>query len=330
MQWRARHRAVVTTGSSHVQRHTGRRAKRPAAQQRRMRGTPAVRHFAARSERPSSCRGLKPRHSATAPSISDTAATWAVHCGYAAAAATRTALTVAIPQMMSGTDRARSRCARARNSKTPPATVANRRPGNRGPPVRNGPRAAPIAPNAAEAEKAAIKLVSQAWARIVLAFRRSGLKKGTSTVGSAIGWDSRASMTDSGADASTNANDMTVNAAPIACSGIAVIAATMAAVAPVTANATNAVNATAWLDITRMAAAHVAAAAAANNAFGAPGPPGTASRPASAAKLVASAPNVSPMDCSRETRYAIAAASRDNRAIVAATPAQPVRWASFA
>ena len=52
-------------------------------------------------------------------------------------------------------------------------------------------------------------------------------------------------MTDSGADASTNANDMTVNAAPIACSGIAVIVTTMAAVAPVAANATNAVNATA-------------------------------------------------------------------------------------
>src|SRR5271163_9311 len=208
--------------------------------------------------------------------------------------------------MMSGTDRARSRCARARNSRTPPATVANRRPGNRGPPVRNDPRAAPIAPNAAEPEKAAIKLVSQAWARIALAFRRCGLEDGTSAVGAAVGGDSRASMTDSGADASTNANDMAVNAAPIACSEMAVIVATMAAVAPVTA------------------------AAAANSAFGAPGPPGTASRPASAAKLVASVPNVRPIDCSRETRYAIAAASNDNRAVVTATPAQPVRWASFA
>ena len=131
---------------------------------------------------------IEPRHSPTAPSINDTAATWAVHCGYAAAAATRTVLTVAIPQMMSGTDLARSRCARARNSRTPPATVANRRPGNRGPPVRNGPRAAPIAPNAAEAEKAAIKLVSQAWARIALAFRRCGLENGTSACGFRHRW----------------------------------------------------------------------------------------------------------------------------------------------
>ena len=52
-------------------------------------------------------------------------------------------------------------------------------------------------------------------------------------------------MSDSGADASTNANEMAVNAAPIACSGIAVIAVTMAAVAPVTAKVTSAVNATA-------------------------------------------------------------------------------------
>ena len=125
---------------------------------------------------------IEARHSATAPRINDTAAIWAVHCGYAAAAATRTVLTVAIPQMMSGTDLARSRCARARNSRTPPATVANRRPGNRGSPVRNGPSAAPIAPNAAEAEKAAIKLVSQAWARIALAFRRCGLENGTSAL----------------------------------------------------------------------------------------------------------------------------------------------------
>src|SRR3984957_5220532 len=185
------------------------------------------------------------RHSATAPRISDTAAIWAVHCGYAAAAATRAVLTVAIPQMMSGADFARSRCARARNSRTPPATVANRRPGNRGSPGRNGPSAAPIAPNAAEAEKAAIKLVSQAWARTALAFRGCRLENGTSAPASAVGGDSRASVIDSGADASTNANDMAVNAAPIACSGIAVMPATMAAVEPVTANVTNAVNATA-------------------------------------------------------------------------------------
>src|SRR5271163_204305 len=188
---------------------------------------------------------IEARHSVTAPSINDTVATWAVHCGYVAAVATRTVLTVAIPQMMRGTDLARSWCARARNSRTPPATVANRRLGTRGPPARNGPSAAPIAPNAAEAEKAAFKLVSQAWARIALAFRRCGLEVGTSAVGAAVGGDSRASMTDSGADASTNANDMAVNAAPIACSGIAVIVATAAAVAPVAANATNAVNATA-------------------------------------------------------------------------------------
>src|SRR3984885_7390807 len=209
------------------------------------------------------------RNGATAPRISDTVATWAVHCGYAAAAATRAVLTVAIPQTMSGTDLARSRCARARNSRMPPATVANRRPGNRGSPVRNGPSAAPIAPNAAEAEKAAIKLVSQAWARSAPAFRGCRLEIATSAPASAVGVDSLASVSDSGADPSTNANDMAVNAAPIACSGIAVIAATMAAVEPVTANATIAVNATALLDITRMAVAQVAAAAAANSAFGA-------------------------------------------------------------
>src|ERR1700722_2799 len=171
---------------------------------------------------------IEARHSATAPSINDTAATWAVHCGYPAAAATRTVLIVASPQMMSGTDLARSRCARARNSRTLPATVANRRPGTRGSPVRNGPSAAPIAPNAAEDEKAAIKLVSQAWARIALVFRRCGLEDGASLVGSAVDGDSRASVTDSGADASTNANDMAAKAAPIACSGIEVIVANMA------------------------------------------------------------------------------------------------------
>src|ERR1700744_3645283 len=181
---------------------------------------------------------IEARYVATPPSINETAATWAVHCGYAAAVATRTVLMVAIPQMMSGTDLARSRCARARNSRTPPATAANRRPGNRGSPVRHDPNAAPIAPNAAEAEKAAVKLVSQAWARIALAFRRCGPD-------SAVDGDSRASVTDSGADASTNANDMAVTAAQMPCSGIAVIVATMAAVVPVAATVSSAGNTTA-------------------------------------------------------------------------------------
>src|ERR1700744_1793118 len=181
---------------------------------------------------------MEARYGAMAPSINDTAATWAVHRGYAAAVAPRTVLTVAIPQMMSGTDLARSRCARARDSRTPPATVANRKPGNRGWPVRNDPSAAPIAPNAAEAEKAAVKLVSQAWARIALVFKRCGLD-------SAVDGDSRASVTDSGADASTNANDMAVTAAQRPCSGIAVIVATMAAVVPVAANVNSAGNTTA-------------------------------------------------------------------------------------
>src|ERR1700744_4302714 len=152
---------------------------------------------------------MEARYGAMAPSINDTAATWAVHRGYAAAVATRT-----VP------------------------TGANRKPGNRGWPVRNDPSAPPIAPNAAEAEKAAVKLVSQAWARIALVFRRCGPD-------SAVDGDSRASVTDSGADASTNANDMAVTAAQKPCSGIAAIVATMAAVVPVAANVNSAGNTTA-------------------------------------------------------------------------------------
>src|SRR3984885_5991060 len=183
----------------------------------------------------------KPRHSATAPSITDTAAMRGIWPGYAAAAARRTAPSTAVPEMMSGADLAGSRCVRARNSSTPPVRVANTRPGKRGPPARPGPSAAPIAPSAAEAEKAAIKPVSQMWARIALAFSRCGLENGASAVGSVAG-DSCASMIDTGADASTAANDIAANAAPIACSGIAAIAPTKAAVAPVIAKVINVVN----------------------------------------------------------------------------------------
>ena len=137
-------------------------------------------------------------------------------------------------------------------------------------------------------------------------------------------------MIDTGADTSTNASDIAADAAPIVCNGTAVTAPTKAAVAVAAPKHVNALNTAAWQPITRNTAADVDAAAAANSAFGAPGPPGTASRPASAANPMASRPSVSPAECSRNRRYAITAASRARRATVTAMPTPPERRAPLA
>ena len=136
-------------------------------------------------------------------------------------------------------------------------------------------------------------------------------------------------MIDIGADTSTNTSDIAATAAPMACSGTAVIAPTNAAAAPTVVKHASSVNITAQQPIARITAADVAAAAVANNAFGAPGPPGTVSKPAIAANPVASRPSVNPAGRSRNTRHAITAASRVRKPTVAATPALPVRRGSL-
>src|ERR1700737_2003160 len=244
---------------------------------------------------------------------------------------TRVALSVTIPAATNGTDLARSQCARARSSSTPPVTVANAMPSQRGPSANNDPAAAPIAPSAAAAENAATRLVSQLLARIALALKRCGADVASSRApsGSDVTCeDSPASTIDSGADASTKTSDIAADAAPIAGSGTAVTAPTTAAAASTVAKHANDVKTVAQQPITRMTVADVAAAAVASSAFGAASPPGTASKPASATNPPAARPNVGPAVPSRNTRWATSAASSAMKPATAATPAQSPRRTS--
>src|SRR5947209_11559564 len=179
------------------------------------------------------------------------------------------------------------------------------------------------APNAAEAENAAVILVNRPCARNAKARSRSAPAIGAAG-------DKRASMTDIVGAASVIANDIVASPGPMNGSGSAASTQTRTADKQVVAKHASTSNITASQAIMRTNTAQVPTAAAATSAFGAPGPPGTATSPASAAKPVAISPNIRLARSPLNTRPATAAAARDRTLAAAATPTQPARCAALA